>query len=138
MIAKQETDAREAAAFPALVAEVVDQYTVVINRGSKHAVREGQRFLIYSVGGEVNDPETKAPLGRLEIVKGKGKVLHVQENMATLRSDSFGPPERKVVRQKGAPWLNSALGLGLEEEVVQSGALVAFSDPAIGDYAKPI
>ena len=43
--------------------------------------------LVYGEGGEIFDPDTKKPLGKLEIVKGTGRVVHVQPKMCTIRTD---------------------------------------------------
>ncbi|MDE2722874.1 MAG: hypothetical protein OXI59_05820, partial [Gemmatimonadota bacterium] len=73
--------------FPASVARVLDNYTVVINRGSEHGVEKNQRFQIYGLDDEeIIDPENGASLGRLEIVKGIGTVVHIQSQIATLKS----------------------------------------------------
>src|SRR5258708_4141302 len=70
------------------VAAVLDRYQVVINRGRKHGVKLGQTFLVFSSGPEIIDPVTGDNLGSLELVKGRGKVIHLQDNLATLRSAS--------------------------------------------------
>ena len=63
--------------FPAAVANIINEYKIVINRGSEHNIRLEQRFLIYSLSHEeIIDPITNEPLGYLEIVKGTGKVIN--------------------------------------------------------------
>jgi hypothetical protein len=70
--------------FPAIVAKVLNEYEVIINKGSMHQIKEGQRFLIYRISDEeIIDPETQQSLGYLEIVVGRGKVTHVQERKET-------------------------------------------------------
>ncbi|WP_372373283.1 hypothetical protein ACDI10_16605 [Vreelandella venusta] len=76
----------------ATVAYVVSDFEVVINRGAIDGVEIGQRYLVFSIAGEIEDPDTGESLGRLEISKGTGRVIYVQEKMATVRSD---------VKQKG-------------------------------------
>ncbi|NQE04351.1 hypothetical protein C5S32_00635 [ANME-1 cluster archaeon GoMg1] len=61
------------------VAEIVDEYTVVINRGQEHGVEEDMRFVIYEPGEEIKDPETDESLGKFEYVKAKVEVVNVQE-----------------------------------------------------------
>ena len=74
-----ETQEKLEKKFPAFVASIINEYKVVINRGIKHDIRLGQRFLIYKLSDEeIIDPITKEPLGYLEIVKGTGKVIHLQ------------------------------------------------------------
>jgi hypothetical protein len=74
--------------FPALVAEVLDGFRVIINRGSIDNVKIGDRFLLYDLTKEIMDPETHESLGRLEVSKGQGVAIQVQEKMAVIISDS--------------------------------------------------
>jgi hypothetical protein len=73
----------------AKVVKVLDKYTVVINAGSERGVRVGKVFLLVGIGEEILDPDTNEPLGKLEILRGKACVSHVQDRMATLRSSEF-------------------------------------------------
>lgn len=71
-----------------LVADVIDENTVVINRGQAHGVKKGQRWLIYqNTDREIRDPESGESLGFLEVTRGTGKVIHVQDVMATIRAE---------------------------------------------------
>lgn len=122
--------------FPAVVANVINDYKVVINRGSEHDIRLGQRFLIYNLSDEeIVDPLTKEPLGYLEIVKGTGKVIHLQEKMATIESDKT-EMTRTTVTKKRSPYIPPPLGDPIEE--ISSPKRVPFDSVKIGDKAKPI
>lgn len=69
--------------FPATVAKVIDNYKLVINRGSENGIREGQRMLVYGISDEdIKDPRTGESLGYLELVRGTGKIISVQEKMS--------------------------------------------------------
>ena len=68
------------------VAEIVDEYTVVINRGHKDGVEEDMRFVIYGPCGEITDPETSKSLGTFEYVKAKVKVTYVSEKYSTAKT----------------------------------------------------
>ena len=59
---------------------------VVINRGSHQGVKLGDKFLVFGIGPRIIDPDTHDDLGELELVRGRGEVVHVQEHLATLRS----------------------------------------------------
>src|SRR6266508_2456411 len=84
--------------FPCTVVEVIDDYTVVINRGSRDGIRGGQRFVIYAQSSEqIRDPESGELLGYLEIVKGTGKVTHLQERLATVESDKTDEAKKRVI-----------------------------------------
>jgi hypothetical protein len=126
---------------PLQVARVVDEYKVVINRGADDGIKEGQRFLVYGIGDEVLDPETNESLGRLELVRGRGEVVHVQPRMATIRCiETFRIPgtKRKVrdpLRLFGAG--SAALG-SIEETDPDRYEDMPFEDPQPGDQVKPI
>jgi hypothetical protein len=120
--------------FPAKVVKVMDfNYKLVINRGAKDGVKMGQRFLIYSIGEEILDPDTKESLGKLEIVRGKGKVIHVQEKMATLESER-AKSERTIKKNSNSVWKS----VGASEEEVITPTKEPFDQPDIGDSAKPL
>lgn len=110
----------------AKIASVVDQYRVVINVGRVDGVKVGQRFLIYKIGDEVIDPDTKGSLGRLEVVKGIGEVIHVQEKMATLQTTE----KHEIQRRQGLGLLFNPIEISKEPK--------AFIEPEVGDIARPI
>ncbi len=64
------------------IAKIVDEQTVVINRGSEAGVRDGMKFAIFSGGDAVTDPDTGESLGTWEVVKGCVKTTHVQEKLS--------------------------------------------------------
>ncbi|MCT7970416.1 hypothetical protein NG799_29310 [Laspinema sp. D1] len=114
--------------FPALVAQVINPSQLVINRGSLHGVKVGQRMLIYRTGDqEIKDPESGESLGYLELVKGTGKVIHVQEKICTIESDKKKAPRRIIKNSWGFP----------EEDIIEGEAL-PFDQPEVGDLVKPI
>lgn len=65
------------------VARILGDESIVINRGSAHGVKAGDRFVVFVESDEVKDPESGASLGRLEIVKARVVAAHVQEDMTT-------------------------------------------------------
>ncbi|WP_428740307.1 hypothetical protein [Tenacibaculum sp.] len=71
------------------IVKIVDQYQIVINKGSNDGITDYMNFLVYEEGEEIIDPETKESLGVLEIAKGKLRVKHVQKSLTTLESDDF-------------------------------------------------
>lgn len=134
------TKDQEEKTFPATVVNVIDNCKVVINRGSLHKVTEGQRFLLYKLSKEeIKDPTSGESLGYLEIVKGTGKIIHVQERISTIESDKRESSERRIVRTKSlSPLFSAFTGEQEEETIVPSSRLVPFNDPMIGDKTKPI
>jgi len=135
--------------YPAQVASVKSDKVLVINRGSKDGVKPGQRFLVYEVEQEETiDPSTGRSLGHLEVVKGSGVVIHVQDQMATIQSDTLPTPRKVIVRENPLRAMQKAI-LGtvvtspalLGDEIAEiplPERVVGFEDPKVGDYAKPI
>ncbi len=119
------------------VVEILDGgYKLVINAGANQGIKSGNRFLVYTLSEhEIIDPDTKESLGYLEIVKGTGKVTHVQEKMCTIESDVFETtPSTTITRRK-----NPLFGAyGITEEQSSSKSHIPFEDPKINDFAKQI
>lgn len=133
----------EERSFPARVAKVINDRTIVINRGSEDNVKKGDIFLIFALGEEIIDPETNESLGKLEIVRGRAIVEHCQEKMATLKSSKTVLPDKKVIYRKPIEkniGLLSFLGNAMEtrEEVCGEAEILPFDKVQIGDFAKPI
>lgn len=116
--------------FPATVVKVIDSCKLAINRGKIHGLKQGQRLLVYSLSvQEIKDPNTGESLGYLEIVKGTGQVIHLQEKMCTIESDKQKILTRKIQN----------LYFGIRDEIVEyEQNLVPFEDPEPGDLVKPI
>jgi hypothetical protein len=115
-----------------VVAHVLDDEQLVINQGREHGVKIGQRFLVYGLGKEILDPRTQRSLGVLEIVRGTGRVSHLQPKMATITTDMTIPGSRTV--RKASIFANP---FGPEEQL-EAPVPVGFTDPIVGDFAKPI
>ena len=96
------------------VAATSDRFTIVMNRGSEHGVEVGDKFLVIGLGQLIIDPDTQEVLGRLEIVRGKVSVTHVQEKLATARSCEFEKfsdvKEIKKVTSRGVGGFASFMG----------------------------
>lgn len=119
--------------FPAIIVKILNENRIAINRGSIHHIKLNQRFLVYSLSDEIiQDPETKENLGYLEMTKGIGKVIHVQEKMAIIESDQKSPSTRKTYR--------SPFGILYPGEEITEfpGDIKPFDNPEIGDKVKPI
>jgi hypothetical protein len=124
------------------VLKVLDPYRLVINVGSNAGITEKDRFLIYELGEELIDPETKEVLGRLEIVKGTGKPTHIQEKLTTIESTRTRqqPEKRRTVTKSGDPFMTVLAPARSVEEIVEPSEprLVAFNEVTVGDHAKKI
>jgi len=124
--------------FPATVVKIIDEFTIAINRGSMDGVVLNQKFLVYFLSDEeIIDPETREVLGCLEIIRGKGEVIHVQERLSTIKSIKTTSPIRRSIKRKP-----SSLWAYVEhieqEEIDESGELLPFEGANVGDKAKPI
>jgi len=100
MTSEQET--RPLARIAAVLGDPDVPHEAVINQGSNAGIKVGDIFLVFGQGAVVSDPATGEPLGALEVVRGRGKVVHVQERMATVRSierNSAGQTLRRVIRE---------------------------------------
>ncbi len=73
------------------VAEIIDEYSLVINKGEIDGVSSGMEFIVYLEGETIIDPETNDDLGYLEIVKARLKVTHIQEKFCIVRTFETQP-----------------------------------------------
>lgn len=116
------------------VARVIDDFKIVLNVGSNDGIKEGDTFLVYSLDKEhIKDPLTGEDLGQLELIKGTGKITHVQSSISTLESNMYKKLKRKYIKS------NPLLGLGnhIEEEFSEPEQ-EPFDSPKIGDLCKKI
>jgi len=116
------------------IADKIDDETLVINRGTKDSLKVGQRFCVFGYGREILDPDTKESLGRIEIIRGTGVITHVQERIATLKSDMKASP-KKTVRRNDSPLTFSVFGQTVEESF--SEITLPFDGPQKGDSIRP-
>jgi hypothetical protein len=120
----------------ARVVSVIDHYRCVINWGSDDEVGLGDRFIIYGLGDRLKDPETGEDLGLLEIVRGKGKVTHIQPRLATLETyEREALPGKRIIRRNP---IFSMGGLGDQIEEVGQTEQSMLQGAEVGDYARPI
>lgn len=119
----------------AIVVHIQSPYKISLNIGSEDGVEEGHRYLVYALSDEeITDPETKKSLGFLELVKGTGVVIHVQDTMCTIESDKYEYPRKKTVI-KSSFWGTLATPT---EHIESTQIQKPFDDVLIGDLAKRI
>ena len=107
----------------AKVAKVLEQASIVINKGSKDGVNVGQNFVLYQPGEEIFDPDNGASLGLLEHVKGRATAIHVQEQMSILKLEPKTQARTKTLSEVMA----TISGID-EEERIES--------VEVGDWAR--
>lgn len=106
----------------AKVVRVLDDYSVVVNRGSTNGMKVGDQFVVAGLGEEIVDPDTYETLGKLEIVKGRAEVTHVQEKLATLKSCRYSrTPEKKEIKKVTSSGKGGLVGVfGAQDTVTES------------------
>jgi hypothetical protein len=114
---------------------------VVINRGARNGVKLGDRYLVFGEGPHITDPDTGKDLGQLEVVRGRGEVVHIQDQLATIRSIERRRtrPGKRIFREAGGvlSLVSGMPGRVIEEELAPE-AEVPFEAVRLGDLAKPI
>jgi hypothetical protein len=125
----------------ARVVHVVDSsgFEAVISRGARDELKPGQRFLVFAYGPEVMDPDSGENLGRIELVRGRGEIIHLQDSMATIRSveKRSGRPSKRVIRDTSMLGIATGRGQVIEEDWAAEEVL-PFRDISVGDLAKPV
>ena len=125
----------------AKVANVLDSFRFIINRGAVHDVELGDKYLIFYFGENIVDPDTKEDLGALEIVRGRAEVVHVQDRIATLESieERTIPGKIRKISRGPSVRLHPFIG-GSREEVIEEGTRTRRTaiDAEIGDCARLI
>lgn len=125
------------------VVYLIDEENIVINAGSNKNVKKGDHFLIYGLSDEVFDIDNNESLGKLELVRGEGVVVHVQEKMSIVRSNIY-EKEDSVTEIRSFPNLLGRLGAfgnNVQEERIVHPAkkvIIPFMDVEKGDYVRKI
>ena len=101
---------------------------MILNVGSDDGVSKGDLYLVYALGEEIFDPDSGESLGQIEILKGRGKVTHVQRKMCTLESTST-----RTIRRKMNSLLSSLYGSEEDEAIT-----ISFDEPVVGDLATKL
>lgn len=104
-----------------LVAQIVSNDTLILNKGSREGIKKGQEYLIYKLGNRIVDPETLEDLGQWEIVRGRGEIVDVKEKYSVLKSRN---------------WVGGLMAFSLA--VSGRDKYVPFDSPEKGDIAKLI
>jgi len=64
------------------VIEIVNDKKILINYGSKHGIKEGDKVQIYSIGRKVVDPLSKQSLGTWDLIKDTLTVMQAFESFS--------------------------------------------------------
>jgi hypothetical protein len=118
------------------VAKVINNNELVLNAGYNKGIKKGYKFLIYSLGEEILDPDTGESLGKLETSKGIGKVIHVQEKMSTIKT--YGTPAKKTISTQAFNTYLNLINQGEDNTAESEPEILPFENPQKGDLAKYI
>jgi hypothetical protein len=74
------------------ILKILDSKRVIVNLGIDDEVKKEMKFFIYELGEEIRDPDTNEVIERLEIVKHRLRVVHIQEKFSIMRSNEYTTP----------------------------------------------
>ena len=121
------------------MAKVISSIRIAINRGAEHQIKLNQKVLLYSLSDEdIQDPETGESLGYLEIYKGTGKVITVQDKLSVIESDRDEFTEALIKSVSRPLSLYSSNFSSSFPRDLTRGNKIPFENPQIGDFVKPI
>lgn len=107
---------------------------VVINKGFADGVTLNNRFLIYRLGEEIFDPDTGESLGKLELVCGEGKPIHIQEHLTTLSSAKYETQKKKIVVKRNTLIFGGDVEETYDPETIQ----IPFENVEVGTLVRQI
>lgn len=113
---------------------IISPYQVVINGGIEAGLKKGQRVLIYGVGEMIKDPETGEDLEKIEIVRGTGRIIHLQAKIATVESDMKEDRPITIKRKSGLGTMSTIFGETEETEINRKE--IPFDEPQVGDCVR--
>lgn len=117
------------------VAKVIDQFRLVLNKGSQHGIREGERYLIVEKGEMIYDPDTKQELEAVEIPKGIVVVKNVQAVISFVESDEFIEKETQLQRDRSHFIIGARSNIPKSELTKEMKQL---KSPRVGDLARKV
>lgn len=119
------------------VAEILNDYSVVINAGENYSLKINQRFLIVDPNGApIFDPDTKEHLGNLERIVGTGTVKQLYSKMAVVDSDMSISSGTSSAVSAAARAMTIVAFQNTEENTYAN--YKPFDNPKVGHLAKPI
>lgn len=105
----KEVAVKDAAHVTGMVAEIVSDQEIILNRGSEHGLKEGDYFAILDPkANSVRDPETGEPLGGIRKVKIVVRATDVAPKLTLARTFRT---RRVNIGGNGSGGLSGILGL---------------------------
>jgi hypothetical protein len=126
------------------IAKIVSPTRFVLAAGADQGVTDGMEFIIYELSDPIFDPDTKEPLGQLELHKGRVRVIHVQEKLATvstMKRKFYRPGLADAIRPIGLTSMQGEWIERLEELPVESTTATAVMTDLtvrVGDLVRSV
>jgi len=113
------------------VIEVHSQFEVILNCGTEDGqFYNGQQCQIYGLGNILKDPDSEEDLEALEIIRGLGKITHIQGKISTVECSEFTVPP--IIKKTTF----NAYGSGTTEETQPPKEKKPFKKVQLGDLVR--
>jgi len=99
------------------VLKILDPYSVIVNIGYNDGIQKDMKFIIYTLGEEIYDPETNDVIDKLEIIKHRMRVVQIQEKFSILKSDEYNFQRNFLIHAFGNEPFKTLKELNLNEKV---------------------
>jgi hypothetical protein len=83
------------------IVRILSDTEVVINKGLTDGVKYSMEFVIYEEADPVVDPLTREVLARIELVKDRVYVMHIQDRICIAETAPWGLDVKGVISQVG-------------------------------------
>lgn len=79
------------------VIKILDDQRVVVDIGYEQGIKKDMKFFIFEYGEEIRDPTTNEIIDKIERIKHKIKVTHIQEKFSIMKSNEYHRPFSKFL-----------------------------------------
>jgi hypothetical protein len=113
------------------VVSLMDEYTLIANIGEDDGVEEEDRYVVYTLSDEIEDPDTGESLGRIEYTKALVRPVHIKDNMSIMRSDEStkSPLQTQLMPLTGSTKkLADKANFQYADDEVKEGDLIRFDE----------
>lgn len=117
------------------VLKILDPYRVVVDIGYNKGIKNNMKFIIYELGEEIIDPDTRRVIDRLEIIKHCIKVIQIQEKFSVMKSDEYEPDFFKTFTS--GDYQSKIIPLSTEEKPAKSSEK-EYKKIKVGDLVRQI
>ncbi|WP_447555676.1 hypothetical protein [Vreelandella sp. EE22] len=92
------------------VVKVISPSQVIISAGKNDSISYNDKFDLFEIGEELFHPDTNDSLGRYELKKGQGKIVHVMDKMSVLEFQASTSIEAMFNGTKVSGFKNPKIG----------------------------